>query len=257
MNRRKFVATTGATLTGLSVSQPVLGKTNQTPIEGAEEKGILKPVRKLFRNGKHEQARKLLDKHNVKRDSSIVKVNGSLLSHDPTDTASTNSGGVSTQEYLEKADSEVGLDGYHLSGDLYDTGLWWRTNITNYTFDDWGPNDGAAITWGESRWEYEPGTKHLNECTDFFPNYYGVKVEWDDGAATDYGNITGDVGSSFWVTIEKGKAGTHNLYGYYDHSYDYLQVPGDISYSVGIAGLNVSLSSGTKHWQIPANVIEL
>ena len=250
VSRRRFVGTVGAGIAGLTCATPVLGARGDDPKEGAEEKGIATAVRKLFENGKREQAIGLLDKHDVKYDTDVVTV--------PRTFGEPESDDVTTDEYLQKSNTSVGLDGYHLSGDLYDAGLWWATDITDYTFDDWGPKDGAAISFGESRWEYEPGTKHLNDhVSGFDPNPEGCIVEWDDGAETDYGNYTGNVGASFWVTLEKRDTDEHNVYGHYAHTYDYLQMPGGVSFGISAGVFSVGVSGGARSWQVPSNTIEM
>ena len=249
-NRRSFLQKTG----GLAASLTAVGGLASTATagsgqsQGTDEAGITNAVQNLTEQGKFEQAKRLLDNHDVQYDHDHVSV---------VVPSGGSSDDVSSQEVFNEDKSTFDFFGYAVSKPLYTIELRWDLHPRYPESDCPRPNDGTGISWSDFHWEYEPGSDNLSEyCEDIDPNPEGTIAEWDDRTAYA-GN--GDTKGHHIIGLEKQQSGVHTVYGHYIHSYTNYCGAASMSFGIGAGSLSVSASSGSgvASWKMTPRTIEI
>lgn len=239
-SRRTFLKRTAGVATAASAlstlpSSAVAADDSQ----GTDDAGITDAVRNLTTQGKLEEAKKLLNKHDVEHD------------HDQLQAVvgDGSSDGVSTQEVFNDEKSTFDLFGYAVSKPIYNVELHWDLHPRYPESDCPDPNDGNGISFSDSRWAFEPGSEFLSEHTkDFSVEPQGTKAKWDDSEAY-VGE--GDTQGFQIVGLEKQTSGAHNIYGHYIHTFQNLCGVAGVAFSISYKYFGIASSSGgVSSWEV-------
>jgi len=250
--RRKFLKSAGVGLAGSAIfaSQTVSANSDGTAPPSTEELGLTSEVQDLLSENKFEEAQGLLNDHGITnaRDQTTREVEGT----------STSGPTMSPDAMYSKSDSTCDLIGYLKTGQIYHVYLSTRLNWGKGSpVDGHGPDDGYAISFSGSRWEYDGNFSGKDLSGDIDPNPNGVIsgfVPGDSGPGEPgdfnyYGHYEGD--------LEKRDNDQHNVFGHVVHTWSPFNVPGGVTFSVGIGSLSVSTSGGASSWKMPTPTIEI
>lgn len=247
-SRRTFLQRTGGLAAGLTGFGGLTSTATATESQGTDAVGITNAVQKLTQQRKYEQAKNLLDKHDIPYDHDRMSV--VLPSGDSSD-------GVSAQEVFNDEKSTFDFFGYAASKPLYTVELRWDLEPRYPESDCPRPNDGTGISYSDSSWEFEPDSQNLSEyCENFDPNPEGTIAEWDDRTAYA-GN--GDTKGSHVILLEKQRDGAHTVYSHYIHSYTNLCGAASIAFGISAGSFSITSSSGSglANWKVTPQTIEI
>lgn len=231
MRRRKLLKATGALFATGSIGTASATRNEST---GLQTVGLRDQVIELIQAGRVEQAKRIMDAHDVEYE----------INSGPVRTNDAQSNGISTQgRYVNNADYDVGILSHGAGDDLY----YAFGNIIfkdrRYRLKDASVvDDGMALVWADSDWT---GHQPDEDGVDYWSDNVADSVDHEDYIPGDgvAGSVEldrdypgGNVGMG--VTIEKIRDDADAVQFEYEHTWAYASR----SINVGICygGLCVS-----------------
>lgn len=242
MNRRTFLKNGSiASLTAVGIAGTA---TARPETQSLEEAGIEKAYESLFKNGRLDEAERLLKNHNVTYDRSTIPTGVKQSSDD----AST--------ELYSRSRAYIDLYAIHDYDVYYSADLFWTLYVDDASNVP-GPNDGVGVSFSDDRWAYEPGTAETGPYTvNVDPNPEGVIAEYNDLNA--YNNQSKPNDGYLLTQLEKQESGTHNIFGDYGHTfYPNGYGWGGVSFSISAGYLGISFDGSADEWKKPSNTVEI
>lgn len=252
-SRRGFITGTAAAAVGLASPTVAVGAASDGDGRGAEDVGILTAVETLLEEHNHEQAKRLLDKHDV--EYSYNRVAMPRVSNGASDAGE----GVSTQAEYDESPSWFSQFAFHNYDNVYRSHADWGLEFDSGSDDDVdsaGPKDGVGLTVNGDYWEPVLDSWEFGEGTSLRKrDRYGRGIigEFDDPESSA---PSWERQSWQHLDFRKTESGEHNIYGTYVHSWNKFSAPGGITYGFGVGPITVGTSTSTGYWKQRSDVTE-
>lgn len=270
MPKRRHLLNTAGSLALFGFAGEAMADSEES---GTEEAGITEDVRSLIASGRSAQAQNLLERHNIQYNRSVSTTETGSGSNGDVSGSASNTDGTD-------GNSSVGTitpDWHYNNPDRNSDGVTISTWLYNVRGDEWtvfgeaqfpagyehrvnesGPvpqtiPDACGIVFDHAEWSAptpsEEGVTYFQdeECQMYHDEYnpnYGVtaKPNWQGGVPDSIGVFVG-----MSTTLEKDTAESASVQFVYEHTLRWTDLlPGEISVSVGVGGVSVTLPSGSQ-----------
>jgi hypothetical protein len=210
-----------------------------------QEDRIKQQIHSLLTQGKIEEAKKMADRYNIeyKYDRQTLEAPENKLS---------------TDDYLDKGDSELLLALYDYVGDKKVITIY--AEMCNKYWQIWDqatPKDALAVTWSDTYWQpVSQSASNMNIFGDTqyinYKNYkkHGVWVKINDQKHTkeNLGNAKLNVG--FTTVLEKlDNTNEYNINAEYLHTWSFGGLSFVTGFNLGPVGLNFN-GFGVDNWRL-------